>query len=80
MRCIPKYRVKYNDCFYEAGKEFHIDPKDASEMKRHGIVLDDPAPLTPPVESPKKPGRPRKAVSANDEGQPVKAKAQNTGD
>lgn len=56
MRCIPKYRVGYNGEFYEAGREFKIDPKDADEMRTHGTVLDDPAP--PPVE--KRAGRPRR--------------------
>lgn len=55
MRCIPKYRVGYNGEFYEAGREFKIDPKDADEMRTHGTVLDDPAP--PEV---KRPGRPRR--------------------
>ena len=55
MRCIPKYRVGYNGEFYEAGREFKIDPKDADEMRKHGTVLDGPTP--PEV---KRPGRPRR--------------------
>ena len=46
----------YNGEFYEAGREFKIDPKDADEMRTHGTVLDDPTP--PPVE--KRSGRPRR--------------------
>lgn len=65
MRCIPKYRVGYNGEFYEAGREFKIDPKDADEMRTHGMVLDDPTP--PPVE--KRAGRPRRV----DHGQSGKA-------
>lgn len=56
MRCIPKYRVGYNGKFYEAGQSFEINSKDASEMRKHGKVLDDPTP--PPVE--KRVGRPRR--------------------
>lgn len=69
MRCIPKYRVGYNGEFYEAGREFKIDPKDADEMRTHGMVLDDPTP--PPVE--KRAGRPRRV----DHGQSGKAKTAN---
>lgn len=58
MRCVPKYRVNYHGEFYEAGREFCIDEKDAEEMKRHGTVLDEPA---PPPAAPKKLGRPRRA-------------------
>ena len=65
MRCIPNYRVGYNGEFYEAGREFKIDPKDADEMRTHGMVLDDPTP--PPVE--KRAGRPRRV----DHGQSGKA-------
>ena len=69
MRCIPKYRVGYNGEFYEAGREFKIDPKDADEMRTHGKVLDDPTP--PPVE--KRAGRPRRV----DHGQSGKAETEN---
>lgn len=69
MRCIPKYRVGYNGEFYEAGREFKIDPKDADEMRTHGMVLDDPTP--PPVE--KRAGRPRRV----DHGQSGKAETAN---
>lgn len=55
MRCIPNYRVGYNGEFYEAGQPFEINSKDAVEMRKHGKVLDDPAP--PEV---KRPGRPRR--------------------
>lgn len=77
MRCIPKYRVGYNGEFYEAGREFKIDPKDADEMRRHGTVLDDPTPLATEVAEPKKPGRPRRTANVVHDGQPVKAQAQN---
>lgn len=69
MRCIPNYRVGYNGEFYEAGREFKIDPKDADEMRTHGMVLDDPTP--PPVE--KRAGRPRRV----DHGQSGKAETAN---
>lgn len=69
MRCIPKYRVGYNGEFYEAGREFKIDPKDADEMRTHGTVLDDPTP--PRVE--KRAGRPRRV----DHGQSGKAETTN---
>lgn len=69
MRCIPKYRVGYNGEFYEAGREFKIDPKDADEMRTHGMVLDDPTP--PPVE--KRAGRPRRV----EHGQSGKAETAN---
>lgn len=57
MRCIPKYRVCYKGTFYKAGQEFRIEPKDETEMKRHGTVLGDP---TPPTAEPRKAGRPRR--------------------
>ena len=57
MRCIPKYRVGYNGEFYEAGREFEIDQKDADEMRMHGTVLDDP---TPPPAEPRRPVRTRR--------------------
>lgn len=66
MRCIPKYRVGYNGEFYEAGREFKIDPKDADEMRTHGTVLGDP---TPPAAEPRRAGRPRRV----EHGQSVKA-------
>lgn len=55
MKCIPNYRVGYNEKFYEAGQSFEINSKDAAEMRKHGKVLDDPTP--PEV---KRPGRPRR--------------------
>ena len=55
VRCIPKYRVGYNGKFYEAGREFKIDPKDADEMRKHGTVLEAP---TPPPAEPRRVGRP----------------------
>ena len=57
MRFIPKYRVGYNDKFYEAGSEFWISSKDIDEMRKHGTVLNSPAALS---SVPKKPGRPRR--------------------
>ena len=56
MRFIPKYRVCYKGTFYKAGQEFRIEPKDETEMKQHGRVVDD---STPPEV--KRPGRPRRA-------------------
>ena len=55
MKCIPKYRVCYKGTFYKAGQEFRIEPKDETEMKQHGRVVDD---STPPEV--KRPGRPRR--------------------
>lgn len=55
MRFIPKYRVCYKGTFYKAGQEFRIEPKDETEMKQHGRVVDD---STPPEV--KRPGRPRR--------------------
>ena len=74
MRCIPKYRVGYDGKFYEAGREFEIDSKDADEMRTHGTVLDDPAPLR---DEPKKAGRPRRGEDVVHERQPVKVEAKN---
>lgn len=86
MRLIPSYRIKYNDKFYEAGQAVEIRDDDAEELKRHGKIVEDKsksqrtkASLQAANEA-KKPGRPRKAVTANDEGQPVKAETQDTGD
>ena len=61
----------YNGEFYEAGREFKIDPKDADEMRTHGTVLDDPTP--PPVE--KRSGRPRRV----EHGQSGEAETANRG-
>ena len=55
MRFIPKYRVCYKGTFYKAGQEFRIEPKDETEMKQHGRVVDD---STPPEV--KRAGRPRR--------------------
>ena len=71
MRFIPKYRVCYKDTFYKAGQEFKIDPKDADEMRTHGTVLDDPAPL--PVET-RRAGRPARRAA---NGQSGKAETEN---
>lgn len=57
MRFIPKYRVGYNDKFYEAGEEIQIASKDIDEMKKHGTVLDDPVSPPPTL---KRAGRPRR--------------------
>lgn len=77
-KLVPYYRVKYNGQFYEAGEGFPIDAEDVDEMKHHGVVYEDKrtAPAAEIITEPKRPGRPRKAVTADDEGQPVKAKAQ----
>lgn len=72
MRCIPKYRVGYNGEFYEAGREFEIDQKDADEMRMHGTVLDDP---TPPPAEPRRPARTRRMNN----GQSGKAETTNRG-
>ena len=69
MRCIPKYRVGYNGQFYEAGREFEIDRKDAEEMRQHGTVLDDPTPSEP-----KRVGRPARRAA---NGQSGKAETEN---
>ena len=74
MKFTPKYTVSYKGVFHPAGKEFDIDPKDRTEMERHGKVVEDksaqPTTLTEKTETPavedkptRKSGRPRK-VSA----------------
>lgn len=68
MRFIPKYRVCYKGTFYKAGQEFRIEPKDETEMKQHGRVVDD---STPPEV--KRPGRPRRV----EHGQSVEAETKN---
>lgn len=70
MRFIPKYRVCYKGTFYKAGQEFRIEPKDETEMKQHGRVVDD---STPPSAEAKKPGRPRRV----EHGQSVEAETKN---
>ena len=70
MRFIPKYRVCYKGTFYKAGQEFRIEPKDETEMKQHGRVVDD---STPPEV--KRPGRPRRV----EHGQSGKAETANRG-
>ena len=74
MRFIPKYRVCYKGTFYKAGQEFRIEPKDETEMKQHGRVVDDSTPLR---DEPKKAGRPRRGEDVVHERQPVKAEAKN---
>ena len=74
MKCIPNYRVGYKEKFYEAGQPFEINSKDAVEMRKHGKVLDDPAPLH---DEPKRAGRPRRGEDVVHERQPVKAEAKN---
>ena len=74
MLFTPNYTVSYKGVFHPAGKPFDIDPKDRTEMERHGRVLEDktaqPTTLTKKTETPatkdkptKRGGRPRK-VSA----------------
>ena len=70
MRFIPKYRVCYKGTFYKAGQEFRIEPKDETEMKQHGRVVDDPTP--PPAE----PIRPMRTRRTNN-GQSGKAETEN---
>lgn len=43
MKCIPKYTVSYRGIWYDAGRAFDIDEKDAEEMKKHGEVTGVPA-------------------------------------
>lgn len=78
MKFIPKYRVKYNGKFYEAGQAVTINAKDADAMKRHGkIEVEHSEPPFPPTSSanvePKRPGRPRRV----ERGQPSKTKTEN---
>lgn len=78
MKFIPKYRVKYNGKFYEAGQAVIISAKDADAMKRHGkIEVERSEPPVPPVSAAstetKRAGRPRRA----EHGQPSKAKTEN---
>lgn len=82
MRLVPYYRVKYNGVFHEAGEGFSINDEDAEEMRQHGVLYENKprAASATTASEPKKPGRPRKAVTAHDEGQPVKAEAQDAGD
>ena len=68
MKFTPKYTVSYNGVFHKAGVSFDIDPKDRTEMERHGKVVEDkPTTLTETPATEDKParkgGRPRK-VSA----------------
>lgn len=79
MLFTPNYTVSYKGVFHPAGKPFDIDPKDRTEMERHGKVVEDkPTTLTEKTEpvnadisaqpaevsaQPAKKGRPRK-VSA----------------
>jgi len=74
MLFTPNYTVSYKGVFHQAGTPFEIDPKDRTEMERHGKVVEDkpaqPAALTEKTETPatedkpaKRGGRPRK-VSA----------------
>ena len=77
MLFTPNYTVSYKGVFHPAGKPFDIDPKDRTEMERHGTVWTEietkeiPSAQTSKVEVgeiPDKPvirkgGRPRK-VSA----------------
>ena len=42
MKCIPKYTVSYRGIWYDAGRAFDIDEKDAEEMKNHGEVVGEP--------------------------------------
>ena len=58
MKFIPNYRVCYGGKFYEAGHQFQIKDADAEEMKKHGVVLDEP---TPPPVAPQRPVRGRRA-------------------
>lgn len=60
MKFIPAYRVSYNGNFYEAGKPFEIDSKDAAEMAKHGKVVEDFVPPAVKPAEPRRPGRPRK--------------------
>lgn len=82
MRLVPYYRVKYNGVFYEAGEGFSINDEDVEEMRQHGVLYENKSRAASPATAsePKKPGRPRKAVTAHDEGQPVKAETQDARD
>lgn len=42
MRFTPNHMVSYHGNFYDAGKTFEIDPVDAEEMQRYGIVDREP--------------------------------------
>lgn len=60
MKCIPKYTVSYHGRWYDAGRAFDIDEKDAEEMKKHGEVTGEPVQET--VQEPK-PAIPRKKTT-----------------
>ena len=81
MRLVPYYRVKYNGVFYEAGEGFSINDEDVEEMGQHGVLYENKprAASAATASETKKPGRPRKAVTAHDEGQPVKTETQDAG-
>ena len=70
MKFIPNYRVCYGGKFYEAGHQFQIKDADADEMKKHGVVLDEP---TPPPVAPQRPIRTRRTNN----GQSGKAETEN---
>lgn len=70
MKFIPNYRVCYGGVFYEAGHQFQIKDTDVDEMKKHGVVLDEP---TPPPAAPQRPVRSRRANN----GQSGKAETEN---
>lgn len=55
MKCIPKYTVSYRCIWYDAGRAFDIDEKDAEEMKKHGEVVGEPVqvPVQEIVQEPK---------------------------
>lgn len=64
MKFIPKYAVMYQHERHVAGVEFDIDPKDADEMARHGVVKQNSVQEQEPTVQPpaKAAGRPRKNV------------------
>lgn len=58
MKLKPAYKVFYGGELHRAGEVFHIDPKDADELAKHGEIIEDDAVVERPV---KRQGRPRKA-------------------
>ncbi len=74
MLFTPNYAVSYKGSFYRAGEPFEIEPADAAEMGRHGVVQPPPEPPVdevppkddepepPEIEPAKRGGRNRKGA------------------
>lgn len=49
MMFTPNHTVSYRGEYYTAGHKFQIDPKDAEEMRKYGVVEDVVPRETAPV-------------------------------